>query len=135
MPPTLTMNGLYLRVDGPILEMRPDSDRSEQSSSDGGRLLSLFCTDEIRGILFDRRQADYALTQTQLHIRALSIARRCKGKSVAYVARMEQGEQAIIAIQSHTDMGSACRLFRSRSKARDWLVETIAPLADTQPGR
>jgi hypothetical protein len=129
MPPTLSMNGLYLRVDGPILEMRPDSDRSEQSSTDAARLLSLFCTDDIRGVLFDRRQANYVLSETQLHMRALNIARRCKGKSVAYVARGEQGQQAVIAIQSHTDMGSICRLFRSRSKARDWLVKAVEPVS------
>ena len=125
MAQTLSLEGLDILVDGPVLEMVTHGIRTPENGRDAARLFLLLCSDEILGVIFDTRDADYQFDETELRERGRVIARICRGKQIAYIARSDQDEQAQQMLDIHKEMGSESRMFRSLAEARDWMKPEI----------
>jgi hypothetical protein len=125
MPQTVSLMGLDLCIDGAILEMRPDGDRTPQSEKEGTRLFAMLCSKSVRGILIDLRSAFYHLDDIGVEERTRIVAKGCAGRAVAYVARTDQLTLVEAAIQKHADQESNSRRFVSAKLARNWLKDQL----------
>jgi len=123
---TISMEGLDIFIDGPVIEMRTHGIRRADSNRDSTRLFAMVRTDEIKGVIFDGRDAIYQLSPVELEERCRLVARMCQGRTVAYVAKPEQDDQVKQVVIVHQEMGSECQVFRSKAKARLWMDEIIS---------
>lgn len=126
MPHSYSMEGFELRLEGRVLEMRSEGERTARASHDAGRAFSSFFADGIvQGVIFDLRGAEYALSDRQWEERAHAFARECRSLPLAVIDRQDQAGKTERLLELHTGMGGRNAGFRSRTEARNWIIQSI----------
>lgn len=126
MTHSYSMEGFELRVEGPVLEMRSDGERTETRSREAGRAFDSFISDgTVQGVIFDLRGADYAYSDQQWEERAHAFARQCRDLPLAVIDREDQAGRTRRLLELHSGMAGRNAGFRSRKQAQDWIQQCI----------
>jgi hypothetical protein len=128
MPQAISLLGLDLRIEGSILEMRPEGDRTPQHEKEGAKLFAMLCSKSVQGILIDLRTAFYHLDDIGVEERTRLVAKGCAGRAVAYVARTDQEALVEAAILRHSKQNSESHRFVSAKLARNWLNDRVGAM-------
>ena len=126
MPHSYSMEGFELRLEGPVLEIRTEGERTNGAVHDTSPAFdSFFDRREVRGVIFDLRSADYLFNDRQWEEGAHAFARRCRALPLAIIDRQDQAHRTQRLLELHCGMGGRSETFRSRSKARNWIRQSI----------
>ncbi|WP_300545645.1 hypothetical protein [Maricaulis sp.] len=121
-----SMEGFDIRIDGDILEMRTEGDRTPSTGTDPRRAFESFlAASPVRGILFDVRGARYHFQAGQWEERARVIARLTRSRVIAIIGREDQDALIDRVLEYHAEMGGSGMAFRSRAEARNWLRDIL----------
>ena len=121
-----SMEGFELRLEGPVLEMRTEGERTTGLVHDTSPAFgSFFDRHDIRGVIVDLRSAEYQFNARQWEEGAHAFARRCRALPLAVIDRQDQARRTQRLLELHTGMGGQSESFRSRKKARNWIRQSI----------
>jgi len=115
-----------LRLEGPVLEIRTEGERTDGVVHDASPAFdSFFDRHDVRGVIFDLRSADYLFNDRQWEEGAHAFARRCRALPLAIIDRQDQAGRTQRLLELHSGMGGKSESFRSRTTARSWIRQSI----------